>query len=133
MSKFNFKYFCFCFILSVSTALAESPLDQNVNLGSQIFTVKEWLISLREKGHKIFFVHNQIDSDRLIRLNRESGTIGSLLKDILRGQPLDIVEKEDKIFIVRKKSIPIDPDLVKEKKMLSGIQQLYLYNPNAPF
>lgn len=114
-------------------AKAIKPAPKSEFLGSKILTVKDWLATMRTKGHKLFYVHSQLDMNRLIRLNQEGGNTTDLLKDILRGQPVNIIEKGEDIYIVRKKIVTPDPDIALEAKILKGKQSVYLYNSNIKF
>jgi hypothetical protein len=96
-------------------------------MSSKIVTVQEWLSEFRKRGYKLYYAANQLDLNKLIRLKKETATVKLLLNDILRTQPIDIIEKGDRIFIVRKKIIPPTP---KEPK---GTNEVYIYDGNLRF
>ncbi|MFN8355309.1 MAG: hypothetical protein U0Y10_12715 [Spirosomataceae bacterium] len=101
-------------LLLVSIAMqvggqSTSLLSQEVALTPEIKSVEGHLNDLRGKGLQINYVDNHVDLNRPIRLVKETDSLQNLLKDILREEPLQIIEKNNAIYLVRMKVIPPPP------------------------
>lgn len=99
-----------------SVAQESSLMNTKLTLSPEIKSVEEHLKDLRARGFKINYARNQLTPDRPIRLVEESGTLQTLLKDILREQPIQIVEKNGAIYLARLKVIPPPPPEPKKGK-----------------
>lgn len=103
-------FFFLAFVYATATSAQESAvLQQQMELTPQVKSVKAHLQDLMAKGLSIYYTCNHVDLEHPIRLVKENGTVNDLLRDILRDQPLQIVERKNKIYIFRVKVIPSPP------------------------
>jgi hypothetical protein len=100
----------------IQAGAQSAMLGQEVTLTAEIKTVEGHLKDLREKGLNVYYVDNHVDLNRPIRLVDETDTLESLLKDILREQPLQLIEKNNSIYLVRVKVVPPPPVVPKKGK-----------------
>ena len=95
--------------IGIQAGAQSALLGQEVALTAEIKSVEGHLKDLREKGLNVYYVDNHVDLNRPIRLVNETDTLEGLLKDILREQPLQLIEKNNCIYLVRVKVVPPPP------------------------
>lgn len=104
--------------LKGATAMAQDTplLSQKITLTPQVKVIEEHFKDLQVKGININYAKNHLNTLRPIRLVKETGSLRDLLNDILREQPLQIIEKHNAIYLARPRVIPPPPPEVKKGK-----------------
>ncbi|WP_276482060.1 TonB-dependent receptor [Paraflavitalea pollutisoli] len=75
-------------------------------------TVREFLDDINKNGKVLIeYASTSVETERIIVLNDHPATLGSVLQQVLKGQKLSIVEKNNKVILVPA-AVPLPDDLL---------------------
>ncbi|MBS1606264.1 MAG: carboxypeptidase-like regulatory domain-containing protein, partial [Bacteroidetes bacterium] len=90
-----------CLVINEGFAQKKSVLYRPFHSRLQKGTIRQFLDDInRESGITIEFASLSFREDRIIALNTEALTLGALLQQVLEGEKVKAIEKNDKVLLV---------------------------------
>src|SRR5258707_15224898 len=72
---------------------------RSCHISFQKGTIKDFLDDIsRNTGVIIEYASNSIDTDKVVRITSPSATLGVILQQVLKGQMISVIEKNNKII-----------------------------------
>ena len=78
-----------------NSGLLSRPYTSNLKYG----TVKQFLDEVQERSGTIIEYSNNLELEKMVRLDINTLSIGDLLQEVLKGQQVKLIEKHNKIIL----------------------------------